>query len=328
MSKRKKRRRKYTSLFVALIMLIIVGLFMTKYVEIKQRNFVEFQTVRKKLQETNQLVIYNRCLNIPYKSDQVDSMFNELINKLSSNSISIYFEELQNDYTLAFNENKSYYGASIVKLFMASYLIDNARLGLIDMNDTITYTSADARIASFKLEKHSVGEDITIKTLLDYSISASDNAAYAMLANYVGVDNFKEYVKNTFNINLTINDNNLYSYLKVTDTNTLLHHIFDIINGNDEYSVLLKDAMNNTYYNGINFDNITFLHKYGYYSTNYHNIGIYDSDNPYFISIFTLYGKADESHLSKMSEISKEIYNIYQNNLTEKEMYCYNLAYN
>ena len=85
--------------------------------------------------------------------------------------------------------------------------------------------------------------------------------------------------------------------------------------------------MNNTYYNGLNFDNITFLHKYGYYGSYFNNIGIYNSNNPYLISIFTLYGNPDQGALNKVSELNKKIYNIYNTNLELKEEYCYSLAY-
>lgn len=327
MYKIQKKKNKHLNKIV--IIIILIGLLFVLeniYWESQIKN--DFKPLLQELQQQNKAIMYNLCLSVPYQSDQTNLLFSTLISTLNSNSISIYFEDLNNHYVLSFNENKSYYGASITKLFMASYLIDSAKEGLINLAETITYTNNYKNMASSKLKKHSVGENISISTLLDYSISTSDNAAYAMLANYVGVDNFKKYVKNTFNINLTINSNNLYSYLNVVDTNILLHHIYDIINSNDEYSILLKNAMNNTNYNGLNFDNVAFLHKYGYYSNNYHNIGILDRENPYFISIFSLYGNKDESHLTMVSEISKEIYNIYQTNLTEKENYCYNLAYN
>ena len=36
----------------------------------------------------------------------------------------------------------------------------------------------------------------------------------------------------------------------------------------------------------------------------------------------------EEGHLSKVSEISKQIFNIYKTNLEKKEQYCKNIAYN
>ena len=148
-----------------------------------------------------------------------------------------------------------------------------------------------------------------------------------MLSNYIGVNTLKEYAQHTLDVNLTITESDRFGYLDVTDTNKLLNHVYEFIQTDDEYTDLLVNAMNNTYYNGLNFDDITFLHKYGYYGSYFNNIGIYNSDNPYLISIFTLYGDPDRGALSQVSEISKQIYNIYNTNLELKEDYCYSLAY-
>jgi len=162
-----------------------------------------------------------------------------------------------------------------------------------------------------------------------YAISVSDNGAHRMLTDYIGVDNLRNYAHDTLGVNLTINENDRFGYMNVTTTNTLLKHVYELLQNDNEYTTLLKDAMNNTYYNALNFDDITYLHKYGYYNQYFHDIGIYDDYyNPYTISIFTLYGNPDTGALDEVSNISKEIYNIYQTNLDKKEEYCYNLAYN
>ena len=286
-----------------------------------ERQYEELR-IEKEKQEA-----YNACLEEPYKDESINNLFNELLATLDSSNISIYFEEINNDYTFTFNENKNQYAASIIKLYAASYLLDNARNGNINLNDTITYASNYASIAGLKLKTRTVGEEITISDLIDYSISVSDNGAYRMLSNYIGVETLKEYTKNALDVNLTITESDRFGTLDVTDTNKLLNHIYEFIQTDDEYTDLLVNAMNNTYYNGLNFDNIAFLHKYGYYGYYFNNIGIYNSDNPYLISIFTLYGNPDEGALAKVNEISKQIYNIYNTNLELKEDYCYSLAY-
>ena len=291
-----------------------------KAIEELERKFEEQRILEKKEKA------YNECLNTPYKDEAIDTMFTELMSELDNN-VSIYFEEINNEYSFTYNENKAQYGASIIKLFEASYLIENARNGNINLDDTITYISNYASIAGLKLRTRTVGEEITIRDLLDYSVSVSDNGAHIMLSDYIGVNTLKEYAKNTLNATLTINESDRYGYLTVTDTNKLLKHIYNLIQIDDEYTNLLVTAMNNTYYNGLNFDNVTFLHKYGYYGSYFNNIGIYNSNNPYLISIFTLYGNPDQGALTKVSKLSKKIYNIYNTNLELKEDYCYSLAY-
>lgn len=325
--KKRKKKRKIT--FILIFIVFIIGLIgYTSYALEKRAEAIEEleKEFEAKRIEAEKKRVYNECLNTSYKDEIVDTMFNELIANLD-NHVSIYFEELNNSYTLTTNADTSRYAASIIKLYAASYILDNARNGNINLNDTITYTSNYASIAGLKLSTRTVGEEITLSDLIDYSISVSDNGAYRMLSNYIGVNTLKEYAKNTLDVNLTITESDRFGNLNVTDTNKLLNHIFKFIQTDDEYTDLLVNAMNNTYYNGLNFDDKTFLHKYGYYGSYFNNVGIYNTKNPYLISIFTLYGDPDQGALSKVNEISKQIYNIYNTNLELKEDYCYSLAY-
>lgn len=325
----KKKKRKL--IFIIVFILFIVGITISTIYFLNE-NAKKIIALEEQYQEKQRKAamdkIYNDCLNEPYKDSSIDTIFADLTAQLNEKNISIYFEDLKNNYTLTFSENRSQYGASIIKLFMASYLIDNVRWGNIDLEQTLTYTANYRAYAGELLKTHTINEEISLSTLLSYSISISDNGAYLMLIDYITRNTLEQYAKNTLNINLNIDGTTPYANLTVTDTNTLLKHIFEIIQVDDEYSTLLVNAMNNTYYNGLNFDNITFLHKYGYYSSYYNDIGIYNSNNnPYLISIFTLYGNTDESHLTKTSEISKQIYNIYITNLEAKNNYCQTLAY-
>lgn len=325
MIKVKKKSIKSSLIIIIIILILILGALIFLYFTSKQK-LEEYNTelleLHAKLEANNK---YASCLITPYKSEEVDTLFNELLNTLNTNELSIYFEDLNNDYTLTINPDTIYYNASIIKLFDASYIIDNN----VDLNDTITFTEEYRNLAKEEgLLKYEVNSEIPIKDILYYLISVSENAAHRMLTDYIGVNNLKEYTKNTLEVNLTINENDRFGYMNVTSTNTLLKHIYELLQNDNEYTTLLKDAMNNTYYNALNFDNETFYHKYGYYNQYFHDIGIYDNTNPYTISIFTTFGNPDNGALDKVSNISREIYNIYETNLNEKEEYCYNLAYN
>ena len=306
-------------IFILISLIILYFMSKNKFEENKQ----ELIAIQEKIKNNN---TYTSCLISPYKSEEVDILFSNLLNTLNTDELSIYFEDLNNDYSLTLNADTIYYNASIIKLFDASYIIDNK----IDLNDTITFTDNYRNLAKEEgLLKYELNTEISIKDILYYLISVSENASHRMLTDYIGVDNLKNYAKENLGITLTITDSDRFGYMNVTSTNTLLKHIYELLQNGNEYTTLLKDAMNNTYYNALNFDNITYLHKYGYYSPYFHDIGIYnDYYYPYTLSIFTTYGNPDTGALEKVSNISKEIYSIYKTNLNEKEEYCYNLAYN
>ena len=323
MIKVKKKSIKRCLIIIIIVLTLILGALIALYFTSKQK-LEEYNTelleLHAKLEANNK---YISCLITPYKSEEVDTLFNELLSTLNTNELSIYFEDLNNDYTLTINPDTTYYNASIIKLFDASYIIDNN----VDLNDTITFTSEYRNMAKEGLLNYELNAEVPIKDVMYYAISVSDNAAHRMLTDYISVDNLREYARNTLGVNLTINENDRFGYMNVTSTNTLLKHIYELLQYDNEYTTLLKNAMNNTYYNALNFDNETFYHKYGYYNQYFHDIGI-NTNNPYTISIFTLYGNPDTGAKDKVNNISKEIYNIYQTNLNEKEEYCYKQAYN
>lgn len=324
MIKVKKKSIKRCLIIIIIVLILILGALIALYFTSKQK-LEEYNTklleLYAKLEANNE---YASCLITPYKSEEVDALFNELLNTLNTNELSIYFEDLNNEYTLTINPDTTYYNASIIKLFDAAYIIDNN----VDLNDTITFTENYRSMAKEGLLNYELNAEVSIKDIMYYAISVSDNGAHRMLTDYIGVDNLRNYAKNTLGITLTITDSDRFGNMSVTSTNTLLKHVYELLQNDNDYTALLKDAMNNDYYNGLNFDEKTFLHKYGYYNQYYHDIGIYNSLNPYVISIFTLFGNPDTGALEKVSNISKEIYNIYQTNLDKKEEYCYNLAYN
>lgn len=321
---KKKFKRKPKAL-KCLIFIIILGLTITIIFQYRtvayneEQRLIEIKEEQERKEKEERERKYNTCMNTPYKDEIIDTLFEEL---LETTNAAIYFEDINNNYTLTNRENASFYGASIIKLYLATYLVENARTGDINLDTTITYTYNYSLYKGRLLSTRTVGEEITLRDLIYYSIAVSDNGAYMMLSDYVGVNTLKKYAKNLFDTNLNISENNRFSYLTVTDTNELLKYVYDFIQFDDEYSNLLIEAMNNTYFNSLNFDDVTFLHKYGYYEVNYNDIGIYNSDNPYLVSIFTLYGPEEEYMFEQTKNISESIYEIYQTNLDLKEEYC------
>ena len=321
---KKKFKRKPKAL-KCLIFIIILGLTITIIFQYRtvayneEQRLIEIKEEQERKEKEERERKYNTCMNTPYKDEIIDTLFEEL---LETTNAAIYFEDINNNYTLTNRENASFYGASIIKLYLATYLVENARTEDINLDTTITYTYNYSLYKGRLLSTRTVGEEITLRDLIYYSIAVSDNGAYMMLSDYIGVNTLKKYAKNLFDTNLNISEENRFSYLTVTDTNELLKYVYDFIQFDDEYSNLLIEAMNNAYFNSLNFDDVTFLHKYGYYEVNYNDIGIYNSDNPYLVSISTLYGPEEEYMFEQTKNISESIYEIYQTNLDLKEEYC------
>lgn len=309
---KKIKYKQYYALTITLIILIATYLIYNTNQVINSDNNSE-----EKIKELK----YNACLNNPYQSENLKDNFNALFDTLKGKNIAIYFSDLKNEYYFSFNETKVYYSASTAKLFDAIYLIHQAKKSLIDLNTTITFLPKYDFSDTIIKKNYKYYDEVSLKELITYAISVSDNASHFMLVNYIGANKLNSYFKDNYNLNLNLtNDKPFINNYTAQMANTSLKLVYDIIAEEDEYAELIESAMNNTYVNALNFDNETFLHKYGLYGSYYHDIGIYNGDNPYLISILTLYGKKD--YLNIVSNIHKQINELYQENLKAKEEYC------
>lgn len=315
------------NLKVLLIIIFVVGAFLT-YKNYDGSKVIGSSTSNKDdagIKNLENREKYLSCMAEPYKSESLDEDFNELFEEYKNKGVAIYFTELNNNYSYSLNETKTYYSASVVKLFDAIYLIEQAKKGEIDLNDTITYLPSDKRAGSHKTDEHKYYDEIPVKDLINYAISVSDNAAHYMLVKYIDAKALNLYFKNNGDISLGLSNSKPFSYnYTATMANESLKRAYTIIKDDDEYGKLLKDAMDNDYTNVLNFDEVKVLHKYGWYADYFHDLGIYDSDDPYFISILTMYGNSN--YEQKLQAIHKKIHEIYQKNLDSKRAKCLNQA--
>lgn len=276
-----------------------------------------------KLKQENLLLrkknTYNQCMNEPYKSSQTDFLIEEVLKKYQDYHFSFYFEDIKNDYSFSLRPNESYYGASVIKLLDALYLIHYAMEGSIDLSSTIRYESRHICDYSLNMEKHEVGDMVSLEDLIYYAISVSDNTAHEMLYEYIGTESLRFYAQK-LGIRLTITDREHFGEMTPADGLKILKEIYRIISLDNSYSYLLLSAMKNTYYNSLNFQDVSFLHKYGLTDSFYNELGIYYDENPYLLSLFTTY--AYEDYTTIIQEFSKSIYEVYLANSLEKEEYC------
>lgn len=330
MPKRKKKKlKKRIRIFGFIVLLIVVGFSYYGYDEYNQ--YIEkkekiSEEKRIKKEQERLLNEYNKCLVKTYSDEEitenVKNKINEINNYIKQNYYaSIVYEDETTGFNYKYNEDSIYYGASLIKLVEAMYIFDKASNGEIDINSTIKYTNNYKAAYSDGMSKRSIGEDITLKDLISYAIMYSDNTAHFMLYDYIGKDNLKTYGKSLGAKNI-LSSGDSFGNQSASDTNIYLKHAYDIINSGSEYGKLLKEYMTNTYYNSLYLTeegNNNVAHKYGWYSTYYHDIGIVYEKNPYYISVLTNHGKGDYKKIvnnihKKINELHHLFYEERQNN--------------
>ena len=297
---------------------VICGLFWYYYkgeftINDIEENFVDNSTMVNR-ETTFQI---SNCLNEPYKSEKIDELFNELKNTYVNRGIAVSFKDLNNNYELNFNEEKIYYSASASKVFDVIYILENN----IDLTGSLVYRPDIDMKGSVGMKKHKYYDKVTLLELISHLLRYSDNTAHYMLIEYIGVDNLKNYFKE-YNLNITVDDPFVRNYT-ATLARISIERLYNLLNSDNEDYKTIKDSMNNNNMNSLSFDNILINHKYGWYESTYHDIGFYDSDNPYVIAVLTTSGSSDYNYV--VNDISKKIYNIYTKNLELKREYCSNI---
>lgn len=195
---------------------------------------------------------------------------------LNGYNVSIGYYNLITGKTYLYDENKIYYGASLIKTLDAIYLYDN-NLVTSDLNDYI-----------------------------EAAIERSDNDAHYYLINYIGKNNLKDYGI-SLGAKYTLYGNDNYGSTNVIDQMIYMKKLFALSKNNDE----LRNLFINNYGNYMQIDGVINMHKYGYYGKYYHDVGIFFDDEPYVLVILTEHGNNNEKDV--INDISNLMYKYHRN---------------
>lgn len=173
--------------------------------------------------------------------------------------VSIGYYNLATGKQYFYQADKLYYGASLIKTLDAVYLYD----------------------------KNMVNNDI--KNYIDRAISVSDNDAHIYLINYIGRDVLKQYGISLGAPNTLSYEGSNYGDTTVSDQLAYYKKAYEIAKNNNDF----KSPFVNDFYNYIKIDDLTTMHKHGYYDEWYHDAGIIFDTEPYIVVILTRHGRGN-----------------------------------
>ncbi len=334
MSKRKKKIKLKRSILFLGVLLLISGSY---FYFTKKEEGLEFpilhekekreQQEREEAEAREKQEAYNTCINKPFEETELTeelASLKQAINRTINNNqykVSVYYEDLTTGFTYTYKPQTVYYGASLIKLVDALYLINKAIDGSIDLDtETIVYTTEYKKAFSSGMKTHNYGEAISLRNLISYAISVSDNSAHIMLYDYIGRENLKAYGQSLGAKNILTSGTDKFGNQTAEDTNLYLKEAYRIIKENEEFGPFLKGIMDNNVRNSFNTDTIKIYHKYGacdpYY---YHDIGLNLGSHPYAISILTLHENSNYKEVvqtihEKIIELQNLFYATRENN--------------
>ena len=330
--KKKKFKSKNMYIFIIFIVLFVLGIsctFNNEKFKIKSIKIVDTKEIEKeKAQKENE---YNACLAQGVREEEkalLADKVSEIDSFIANNhyEASVFYEDLSTGFQYKYNEDVVYYGCSLIKIVDALYLINQAINGEVNLDtETVKYTSNYKMAYSSGMAERSIGEQVSLRDLLTYAISVSDNSAHLMLLDYIGFSTLKAYGQSLgAKVILTGGDN--FGNQTAEDTNIYLKEAYRIIKENEEYGSFLKKIMDNNERNAFNTEDVHIYHKYGSYGSNYHDIGLnLDDPHPYAISILTLhenrnYEEVVQNIHAKIRELHNEFY-------LQRENFCHSKIY-
>lgn len=194
-------------------------------------------------------------------------------------NVSIGYVNLNSGYTYLYRNNVIYYGASLAKTVDALYVYEK-----MDFDEA----------TRLKVKK---------------AISVSDNTAHSQLVKQIGIENLRKYGRGLGASNfLTRSNSDYYGNTTVNDQIAIWKYLYKFVNTNSKGKEL-RQYFINSFYNHLLFDGIpTTMHKYGYYGSYYHDVGIVYADNPYLVVILTKHG--NNNYQGVVKDLSKKIYGL------------------
>ena len=286
--------------------------------------FVELQEERERIAEEERQEelrrLYNACLREELKDREITAEIiaekNRMNNYFRTYMVGVAYKDLITGFSFAFQEDEVFYGASLIKLLTGLYIYEKAFNENLDLEETVEYLQRHRSGASLKMREYSFGDEVSLRDLVNYSISVSDNTAHFMLMDYIGFRNLQQYGKGMGAQHTLVGVDN-YGSMSAADAQIYLVNLYEFITKSGALGEELKSFMDNDYFNflGLENRNITVFRKYGLHDIFFHNIGLIYNGSPYAVSILTHHGRRNyESVIKNIHARINDLHNMFFEN--------------
>lgn len=323
-------------LLILLIVVIIVGTKTfagsNKGISPIKKVFVDKKALaaEKDREREEKAALYKECLakekNEFDTNLEIENYVKDLNDYFASKyRVSIKYVDINHQFEYSYNSDKVYYAASTIKALDGLYIYSKAASGEINLDETMTYTSKYNLASSFYMTKHKYGDKISLRDLVRYAITRSDNRAHQMLIDYISVKKLKEFGLSLGATKTLVGD--IFGSINVDDAIVYWREINKFINSNEELGNELKSYFKEADQNYLNIEseNVSAIHKYGEYENYYHDIGIVYADNPYIIAILSTEGYSKYEEMIK--DINSKIFELNKLYISNREKVCHNDVY-
>ena len=259
------------------------------------------------------------CIKTPLSSEEIPDSINLIIKEIndyynqSNNYFAFKYKDIYTGFSVSYNEYQNIFTASTIKAPKDIYIYEMASLGKINLNDKLTYTSKYANTGAWRLKNKKFNTQYDIKTLVEYSTVASDNAAHNMLMDHFGRSNMLSFWKNLGTTAIfTANSN--WGVTNAHDASIYMEELYRFYIEDEKYGQELMDNFLNAspkFITGEN--NYKVANKSGWAGSAIHDVSIIFADNPYIIVALSNLGDKDYymSYFNKANDFAYRLHNEY-----------------
>ena len=252
----------------------------------------------EKLKKVAALELVN-CINEKISEEEVPDSIKEIIEDINNyyNQSNDYFafayKDIYTGFMVSYNENQNIFTASTIKAPTDIYIYEMASKGDISLDEELVYTGNYYSTGSGVLKNKEFNTKYDIRTLLNYSIEHSDNAAHNMLIDRYGRENMLNFWKEK-GTNAIFTTNNNWGVTNAHDAIIYMSELYNFYIDNKEYG---EEAMNNFLIANPKFikgkNNYQVANKSGWSGTAIHDVSIVFANNPYIVVALSNLGETD-----------------------------------
>lgn len=252
----------------------------------------------EKLKKVAALELVN-CINEKISEEEIPDSIKKIIEDINNyyNQSNDYFafayKDIYTGFMVSYNENQNIFTASTIKAPTDIYIYEMASKGDISLDEELVYTGNYYSTGSGVLKNKEFNTKYDIRTLLNYSIEHSDNAAHNMLIDRYGRENMLNFWKEK-GINAIFTANNNWGVTNAHDAVIYMSELYNFYIDNKEYG---EEAMNNFLIANPKFikgkNNYQVANKSGWSGTAIHDVSIVFANNPYIVVALSNLGETD-----------------------------------
>jgi len=228
----------------------------------------------------------------------------------------IYFKYLDTGKVFSINGKEPITAASLVKVPAVLYLNTLIDQGKLNWEDKVAYDSNldyQSGAGNLQFSAHD-GDEYSLRTLANLSITVSDNIAYRMIVRKVGKDNLANFMRSLGGETVFPGGWNITT---AEDMGKYVEAVLKFNEKNPELGQqLLYDMAHSIYNVGLNGKidkSVTVSHKEGDVTGVANDAGIVFAEHPYVLVVLTKNVDDIDRGFERIAEISRIVYNYHIN---------------